>query len=488
MTLEKTETLPGIISGPGIEKHNGRAADEVVSVQNVGKMYHLYDRPQDRLKQALLWRLGRSYGRQFWALRDISFEVRRGEALGIIGRNGSGKSTLLQIIAGIIPPTTGEARVQGRVASLLELGSGFNPEYTGRENVYLNGAILGFSRAEMDARFDEIADFAEIGDFIDQPVKIYSSGMFVRLGFAVQACLEPDVLLVDEALSVGDIFFQQKCHARMEQLLAHNTAILMVSHNMESITKYSTKTMLLDQGRCLYLGQPDDVVYRYYTLTEESRRSRTPPASPRTITYSGVNTVATELAPLPDWPHEDAFLDLSQAVILGANDIARCTHVALCNTQGQPCAAFHTSQVACFYYEFELLQDIEVPVGGVDIINAKNILMHGSNSLHYLAKVPMATPKGTRVRFRQTMELALLTGEYTFTIGLATISASDYIRLTKSLPYGYPHQEVLTLLRVRQIGKILIQPRTEGITTPFHGYVNLRGDCVLSVNSPHELA
>jgi lipopolysaccharide transport system ATP-binding protein len=189
--------------------------DIAVSVHNVNKRYLLYDRPQDRLKQSLFWRFGKSYGREFWALRDISFEIRRGEALGIIGRNGAGKSTLLQIIAGTLQPTSGVVHVSGRVAALLELGSGFNLEFTGRENVYLNGAILGFSRGEMEQRFDEIAAFADIGDFMDQPVKLYSSGMFVRLAFAVQACVEPDVLIVDEALAVGDVVFHQKCYARL---------------------------------------------------------------------------------------------------------------------------------------------------------------------------------------------------------------------------------------------------------------------------------
>jgi ABC-type polysaccharide/polyol phosphate transport system ATPase subunit len=185
--------------------------DEIaVSVQNVSKRYLLYDRPQDRLKQTLFWRFGKTYAREFWALRDVSFGVRRGETLGIIGQNGSGKSTLLQIMAGTLQPTEGNADVRGKVAALLELGAGFTPEFTGRENVFLNGAILGVPEAEMRERFDEITTFAQIGDFIDQPVKTYSSGMYVRLAFAVAVCVDPDVLIVDEALAVGDARIQEK--------------------------------------------------------------------------------------------------------------------------------------------------------------------------------------------------------------------------------------------------------------------------------------
>ena len=191
------------------------SAAPAITVRGVGKCYEIYARPIDRLKQTL-YRGRRKFYREFWALHDISFEVAPGESIGIIGRNGSGKSTLLQIIAGTLRPDSGEVSVRGRVHALLELGSGFNPEFTGRENVYLNGAVLGLPRREIEARFDQIADFADIGDFLDQPIKTYSTGMVVRLAFAVQALLAPDVLIVDEALSVGDEGFARKCYAWLE--------------------------------------------------------------------------------------------------------------------------------------------------------------------------------------------------------------------------------------------------------------------------------
>lgn len=241
------------------------ADDIVISVRNVGKMYYLYERPLDRLKQAFLWGRKKLY-REFWALRDVSFEVKRGETVGIIGRNGAGKSTLLQIIAGTLAPTTGEVLVNGRVAALLELGSGFNPEFTGRENVYLNGAIWGFSRKEMDERFDEIAAFADIGQFIEQPVKLYSSGMFVRLAFAVQAFVSKEVLVVDEVLAVGDEAFQRKCMAALERFRDNGGTVLLVSHDTQTIVRQCERCLLLSHGELLVDDDSKSVTDLYQRL------------------------------------------------------------------------------------------------------------------------------------------------------------------------------------------------------------------------------
>jgi lipopolysaccharide transport system ATP-binding protein len=244
--------------------------DVVIRVDNVGKCYHLYEHPRDRLLQMavprfdrLLGRQPRCYFREFWALRGVSFEARRGESLGIIGRNGSGKSTLLQIVTGTLTPTTGSAATKGLLAALLELGSGFNPEFTGRENVFLNGTLLGFSRAEIADRFDDIASFADIGEFLDQPVKTYSSGMFVRLAFAVQVQLEPDILVVDEALAVGDALFQKRCFERMEQLLSNGTTLLFVSHDQEQIRTLTHRALLLREGRVAAFGTSSEVLLEY---------------------------------------------------------------------------------------------------------------------------------------------------------------------------------------------------------------------------------
>jgi lipopolysaccharide transport system ATP-binding protein len=241
-------------------------SDVVISVHNVGKMYRLYNRPQDRLKEQLLWRFGKHFGREFWALYDVSFEVQRGETIGIIGRNGSGKSTLLQIIAGTLTPTLGEVRIVGRVAALLELGSGFNPEFTGHENVFLNGSILGISPEEMEARYEEIVTFADIGEFIEQPVKLYSSGMVVRLAFAINALLDPDILIVDEALSVGDEGFQRKCYSWISTLRERGTTIFFVSHSMGTVANLCNRVILLDQGKIHLEGDAQQAVKEYHRL------------------------------------------------------------------------------------------------------------------------------------------------------------------------------------------------------------------------------
>jgi ABC-type polysaccharide/polyol phosphate transport system ATPase subunit len=243
----------------------------VIQVQNLSKKYAIYKRPSDKLREALHLSRGVRHN-EFWALQDVSFEVDRGQTLGIIGQNGSGKSTLLQILAGIMRQTHGDCFVTGKVSALLELGSGFNPEFTGRENVYMNGAILGMNKSRMLERFDAIAKFAEIGSFMDQPVKTYSSGMFMRLAFAVAVNVDPEILLVDEALAVGDLIFQHRCMHRMNQLRAGGKTTLLVTHDLGAVTKFCDRALLLDGGRLLEDGPPEMVVNRYRELIFERER------------------------------------------------------------------------------------------------------------------------------------------------------------------------------------------------------------------------
>lgn len=247
--------------------------DFSIRVEGLSKRYEIYAQPADRLKQMVLPRVQRAMGRpvrawfsEFWALRDVSFGVRKGETVGIVGRNGSGKSTLLQMICGTLNPTSGKVGANGRVAALLELGAGFNPEFTGRENVRLSGLLYGLSEQELDARFGAILDFAEIGDFIDQPVKTYSSGMYVRLAFAVAINVSPDVLVVDEALSVGDEAFQRKCFARIDAIRDAGATVLFVSHAAGTVIELCDRAILLDQGEMIADGTPKFVVARYHKL------------------------------------------------------------------------------------------------------------------------------------------------------------------------------------------------------------------------------
>jgi lipopolysaccharide transport system ATP-binding protein len=259
------------------------SSEIAINVQNLSKCYQIYDTPRDRLKQFVLPRLRRMMGKspkqyfnEFWALNDVSFEVKKGETVGIIGRNGSGKSTLLQMICGTLYPTSGSIQTNGRIAALLELGSGFNPEFTGRENVYMNAAVLGLNNEEIDARFDDIAAFADIGIFIEQPVKTYSSGMMVRLAFAVQAVIDPDIFIVDEALAVGDEKFQRKCFARLENLKSNGSSILFVSHSPASIMELCDRTLLLDYGTRLMYSSAPKAIRAYqkliYAPVDEAKR------------------------------------------------------------------------------------------------------------------------------------------------------------------------------------------------------------------------
>lgn len=233
-----------------------------ISVMDVSKIYRLYDKPIDRLKEALS-PTHKKYHKEFFALDKLSFNVEKGSTVGIIGTNGSGKSTILKIITGVLNPSTGSVKVDGNISALLELGAGFNSDYTGIENIYMNGTMMGFSREEMEKKLPEILEFADIGDFVYQPVKTYSSGMFVRLAFALAINVEPEILIVDEALSVGDVFFQSKCYAKMEEIRKKGTTILMVTHDMGSIIKYCDKVVLLNKGKFLAEGSARDMVDLY---------------------------------------------------------------------------------------------------------------------------------------------------------------------------------------------------------------------------------
>ncbi len=236
--------------------------ENVIEAENITKVYQLYNKPQDRLKEALN-PFKKSYHHDFYALQDVSFSVKKGETVGIIGKNGAGKSTLLKIITGVLTPTSGKVEVNGKVASLLELGAGFNPEMTGLENIYLNGTLMGFSREEMDSKVDTILEFANIGEFIHQPVKMYSSGMFARLAFSVAINVDAEILIVDEALSVGDMLFQAKCIAKMTEMMEAGTTILFVSHDIHAVRSLCNRGIYLENGKIKMAGDAGEVVDRY---------------------------------------------------------------------------------------------------------------------------------------------------------------------------------------------------------------------------------
>ena len=439
--------------------------ESVVDVRNVSKRYEIYATPRDRLKQMVLPRLLRAghqlagrvgvgqtssppqFFREFWALRDVSFQVRGGETLGIIGKNGSGKSTLLQILAGTMAPTAGEFAVSGRVAALLELGSGFNPEFTGRENVLLNARILGLTQQEIEARYDQIVEFADIGDFIDQPVRTYSSGMFVRLAFAVQAHLDASVVIIDEALAVGDIFFRQKCYARLEQLRSSGAAILLVSHSMPEIEQFCERALLLDKGYPRLIGPASEVTKHYYLLNQ-----REPAKVPSQ--QAPLANEATQASPAAAFtrPPPEAFLDLSGKSQV-TNGLARCTGLALSNADNASCASFRQGESAVFYYEFEIVEEIGIPVCGMVIKNDKGTIVYGKNSLQSPGEIKRA---GARfLGCRQEVTLSLAPGEYSFQVGLASIAPHDY-QNRNSLPHELLDARVFRICHVPNAGAFSI--------------------------------
>lgn len=347
----------------------GSKSDSVIRFEQVSKSYAIYERPSDRLRElATLGRLKRH--RDFKALDDVSFSVRRGETFCIIGENGSGKSTLLQIIAGILQPSAGIVQVEGRVAALLELGSGFNPEFSGRDNVYLNAAILGLTHAETERRFHAIEEFAEIGDFLDQPVKTYSSGMAVRLAFAVAIHVDPEILLVDEALAVGDVYFRQRCLRKVHELRQHGVTILFVSHSMGDIKAIGDRVLWLDRGRVRDLGTTDLVISKYLAemnakdssfVEHQAEHRKDQPRS-----QSQPPQLVTSI-PNVDHRHGDG-----RAEIIG---------IAVLNEHGEPAGMLEPNTKAIVRISARAHQDIALPNIGFMMRNHLGIDFAGSNTL-----------------------------------------------------------------------------------------------------------
>lgn len=325
-----------------------------IQVRHLSKKYAIYVHPRDKLREVL--HLGRKMRhKEFWALQDVSFDVEHGQTLGIIGQNGSGKSTLLQILAGIMRQTQGDCYVTGKVSALLELGSGFNPEFTGRENVFMNGAILGMNKRQMQERLGAIARFAEIGDFMDQPVKTYSSGMFMRLAFAVAVNVDPDILLVDEALSVGDLIFQHRCMHRMNHLRATGKTTVLVTHDLTAVTKFCNRALLLDAGRLIEDGAPDMVVNKYRALMFERERRYGHFDGDEKGTVEGEVVTGEHMPVVRSIPNIDHRFGNGAARILG---------VELLDENGSPSREVQGGRIVVLRISAEFLKDVSRPILG----------------------------------------------------------------------------------------------------------------------------
>ncbi len=396
--------------------------ETIISLHEVDKVYCLYRRQLDRIRAAL-WPSSRVSCRKFYALSGISLDIAPGETVGIIGRNGSGKSTLLQIICSILRPSCGTVRVNGRIAALLELGAGFNPEFTGRENVYLNGSILGLSRKEIDACFADIESFAGIADFIDRPVKTYSSGMYVRLAFSVAINVHPDILIVDEALSVGDALFQAKCFARFRKFQEEGVTILFVTHSMDLVTRYCSRALLLERGRLSRDGGAKEVVDAYNRLLVEKEM---PSAGKGHLTRDEAvtETPETEL-PVSGMGNEHDFRLNPEENRYGSGK-AEIIRVGIYGIDGRPQQAVRHGEFFDIIMDVQAHTDLRNPIFAFTIKDVKGFDLTGTNTFfHNIDTETMTTGEVVRVIFRQKMSLN--SGSYLLSFGCAVFEDGEYV-------------------------------------------------------------
>ena len=410
-----------------------------IKVENLSKCYQIYEHPRDRLKQFIVPRLQRAIGRpsrqyfrEFWALRDVSFEIQKGETVGIIGRNGSGKSTLLQMICGTLNPTGGSIQTHGRIAALLELGSGFNPEFSGRENVYMNGAVLGLSREEIDQRFDAIAAFADIGEFIEQPVKTYSSGMYIRLAFAVIAHVDADILVIDEALAVGDAFFTQKCMRFLRSFMKTGT-ILFVSHDTGSVRNLCNKVIWLEKGNVLQQGIPKDVCECYLEAFYEAQQEMS------TTTRIKIKKEANPTIAIKDQRQElinasalrndiKLFEFDPEAPSFGKGD-AQITDVKFLDEQGNKLAWIVGGEHVILRVEATVNLSLDSPIVGFNIKDRLGQVLFGDNTYLTYIDNPVACEFGQNLVAEFSFQMPRLAGgDYSLSVALANGSQQEHIQ------------------------------------------------------------
>jgi lipopolysaccharide transport system ATP-binding protein len=436
------------------------SSEAAISARNIGKTYRIWSTPGQRLFSPLyaqaaslfpsamgraLRRKAQAGYRDFHALQEVSLEVRKGEALGIIGLNGSGKSTLLQIIAGTLRPTTGEVEVNGRVAALLELGSGFNPEFTGRENVYLTASVLGLTRKQTDERFDDIRAFADIGEFVEEPIKTYSSGMVLRLAFAVAANVSPDILIIDEALSVGDARFQLKCARVIDRFIENGVTLLFVSHDSSMVKRLCQSAILLNKGRVVYSGHPNDVVNLYSKLNADAgsedalaphiaalRAKAADLASGKTEKKSGRQPAKPESAItaradklLAD---ERLHVQISGQEFSYGGDLGRILEVAILDADGGLRTWFSSGEPVIVRMTVEANDPCPEPIFALTVKNTAGVEIYGTNTLFSAQPAPPMNI-GERYRVDFTFDLNVMPGEYFLSFGFTQFVGEELVVL-----------------------------------------------------------
>lgn len=415
------------------------ASGPVVSLQNVTKSYAIWDDPSARLfaalRQMFVGQNSANPTRLFTAVEGVSLEIARGECLGIIGRNGAGKSTLLQIIAGTTRPTSGQVSVRGRVAALLELGSGFNPDFTGRENIHLNAAILGLTPQEIAAKFDQIVAYSGVEEFIDRPVRTYSSGMTLRLAFAVCVHVDAEIIIIDEALAVGDARFQFKCHATLDQMLKEGRTIIFVSHDTNSVKRLCQTAILLERGQVLATGNPNDIVNIYTKLItsphgveairadlEALRHKKDTPASsaevPTTLPPDGNET----LSPLRI--EERAHQQISDKEYTYGGEAGRIASIVMSNVAGEARLSFVSGETAVVRIVCEALETISDPIYALTIKDVRGQEIFGTNTYFRGDRAPDA-PRGSRHQVTFRLQLNIMPGVYFVSLGWVTLNAGE---------------------------------------------------------------
>ncbi|MBQ6876111.1 MAG: ABC transporter ATP-binding protein [Lachnospiraceae bacterium] len=381
-----------------------------IEVRDVTKIYRLYNKPSDRLLETLCPKKSRH--RDFYALNGVSFNVEKGTTVGVIGTNGSGKSTILKIITGVLTPSAGEVKVNGTVSALLELGAGFNMEYTGLENIYMNGTMMGFTRQQMEEKLPEILAFADIGEFVDQPVKSYSSGMFVRLAFALAINVEPDILIVDEALSVGDVFFQAKCYHKMEEIRKRGTTIVMVTHDMSSIIKYCDKVVLLNRGDKLAEGEPGKMVDLYKKILVGLD-----PVEDEPVKSEGNHSGQLRwLDSLEENPGHMNYGDGSASIV----------DVGIFDEQGRLTNQIFKGSELTIRTKVQFAKPVDMPIFSFTFKDKKGTELTGTNTMYEKIQVtPAKSGDVYEVSFRQRMTLQ--GGEYLLSVGCTGFESGEFV-------------------------------------------------------------
>ena len=396
------------------------SAEYAIKVEQVDKMYKLYDKPMDRLKESLGLSRQKKY-KEHYALHNVNFEVKKGETVGIIGTNGSGKSTILKIITGVLNPTAGNVTVDGRISALLELGAGFNGEYSGIENIYLNGTMIGFSREEIDAKLQDILDFADIGDFVHQPVKTYSSGMFVRLAFAVAINIEPEILIVDEALSVGDVFFQAKCYHKFEEFKKMGKTILFVSHDLGSVAKYCDRVILLNKGKKLSEGSPKEMIDIYKKLLVNQYDAETGETLGDTSSQEVVSSKKERTEDGKSW--KSHFRTNPSSIEYGSKE-AEITDFGILDEDGLN-NAIEKGKEFTIKLRIDFHEDVTEPIFAFTIKDLKGTEIAGTNTLFEGQNLPFVT-KGESKVISFTQKADLQGGEYLLSFGCTGYTNGEF--------------------------------------------------------------